>query len=135
MDATASNSDWMTLRRNETQTPALARAVREALRSPSRSGALHPMSGSGCSSTIAACADHPGRRQLNAVGVLNLKAVPMMAMFMINRPSGVYFAGAAVALVSVKREAFQRLAEEYQAMARRLEELIASGDLPGDLGI
>jgi hypothetical protein len=34
-----------------------------------------------------------------------------------------------------KREAFRKLADEYQSMARELEERIASGDLTGDLGI
>jgi hypothetical protein len=31
--------------------------------------------------------------------------------------------------------AFEALAEQYQKMARDIESLIASGDIPGDLGI
>ncbi len=34
-----------------------------------------------------------------------------------------------------KRETFRRLAEEYRNMAHELERQLASGDLPGDLGI
>lgn len=34
-----------------------------------------------------------------------------------------------------KRKAFKELADEYQKMARDLEALIASGNIPGDLGI
>lgn len=34
-----------------------------------------------------------------------------------------------------KRLAFEALAAEYQKLARDLEALIASGDIPGDLGI
>jgi predicted transcriptional regulator len=34
-----------------------------------------------------------------------------------------------------KRLAFEALAEQYQKMARDIESLIASGDIPGDLGI
>jgi predicted transcriptional regulator len=36
---------------------------------------------------------------------------------------------------AAKRLAFEALAEQYQKMARDLESLIASGDIPGDLGI
>ena len=35
----------------------------------------------------------------------------------------------------VKRNAFAQLADEYQKMAHDLEALIASGNVPGDLGI
>jgi hypothetical protein len=34
-----------------------------------------------------------------------------------------------------KRNAFAQLADEYQKMAHDLEALIASGNVPGDLGI
>jgi hypothetical protein len=35
----------------------------------------------------------------------------------------------------VKRNAFAQLADEYRKMAHDLEALIASGNVPGDLGI
>ena len=34
-----------------------------------------------------------------------------------------------------KREVFKNLADEYHKLAQELERLVASGDLPGDLGI
>jgi hypothetical protein len=34
-----------------------------------------------------------------------------------------------------KRKTFEALAVEHQRMARDLEALIASGDIPGDLGL
>ncbi len=34
-----------------------------------------------------------------------------------------------------KQEAFQKLGDEYRHMAKELEALIASGNIPGDLGI
>jgi len=40
-----------------------------------------------------------------------------------------------LATVPAKRETFRRLAETYRAMAKDLEALLASGDIPGDLGI
>jgi CRISPR/Cas system-associated endoribonuclease Cas2 len=40
-----------------------------------------------------------------------------------------------LATAAAKREIFQKLAEEYQRMARELEERVASGNLTGDLGI
>jgi hypothetical protein len=40
-----------------------------------------------------------------------------------------------LATTPAKREAFQTLADEYRKMARTLEKLLASGNLPGDLGI
>lgn len=36
---------------------------------------------------------------------------------------------------SKKRQTFEALAAEYQRMARQLEAIITSGDIPGDLGI
>lgn len=36
---------------------------------------------------------------------------------------------------SAKRETFRRLAEEYQRLAKEMEERVAAGDLTGDLDI
>ncbi|UGV27267.1 hypothetical protein E0H22_17175 [Rhodopseudomonas boonkerdii] len=34
-----------------------------------------------------------------------------------------------------KRQTFEALAAEYQTMARHLETIFASGEIPGDLGV